>query len=107
MKTEKLSEGGFKNSPFYKQIIFQYEQNKIFVHIFSILFFGIIFGSLVHSQEKKSNLSFKKGFRGIKDRHFIQHQILSIIRKEKTNLKIKKFSRINQQLMAKYSSLNL
>eukprot|EP01080_Neovahlkampfia_damariscottae_P003533 gene3533-6268_t len=82
-----------KKSNFYRQLYFQYQQR-------------LIYGCLFHSQEQKSNIAFETGFTGTKDRKFIQNQILSIVRSQKGNLKIKKFFKINHALISKYSSLN-
>jgi hypothetical protein len=95
------------SSPFFKQINFQYQQHKVFLNICIVFVLGIIYGSLFHSQEKKLNLAFLKGFNGSKDRKFIQHQVLNIIRSKNSNLSLKTFPRINRNLISKYLSLNL
>jgi hypothetical protein len=95
------------SSTFLKQINFQYQQHKVFLNICFVFVLGIIFGSLFHSQEKKLNFAFLKGYNGSKDRKFIQHQVLNIMRSKNSNLTLKTFTRINRNLISKYLSLNL
>jgi hypothetical protein len=69
-----------EQSSFAKHLEFQFQQHKQFVFVCVLVFFGIIFGAILLPKESKHSLLKNTPYKGVKDRHFTQHQVLNIIR---------------------------
>eukprot|EP01080_Neovahlkampfia_damariscottae_P011582 gene11582-4826_t len=97
-----------QQTSFLKHLEFQYRQHRVFVFICGLLLSGIIFGALFFPHESNHSLVDPKKYTGVKDRRFVQNQILNMVRKKSKKQfgHVKRIKSPNYSQFVKYVQMN-